>query len=100
MGALSVLPGLRMYVGTVDEVPVTTALSVPTSGDSVGIFNVATPPAHRGHGYGAAVTAAAIADGMAAGARWSWLQSSPEGVGVYERLGFRTVESWAMWVSG
>jgi predicted GNAT family acetyltransferase len=62
-------------------------------------FNIATPPADRRRGYGAAVTARAVTDGLAAGARWSWLQSSVAGYPVYERLGFRTVESWQSWLS-
>jgi len=62
----------------------------------VGIFNVATPPEHRGHGYGAAITAQAIHDGFAAGAELSWLQSSAMGESVYRRLGFRAVESYVL----
>lgn len=94
---ISQLPGYRMFLGEVDGVAVTTAVAI-TSGESVGVFDVATPAEHRGHGYGAAITAHAIRVGFDAGARWAWLQSSPEGFGVYERLGFRTVERWALWV--
>jgi GNAT superfamily N-acetyltransferase len=90
-------PGVRCYLGAVDGEPVTTGVGV-TFGDSVGVFNVATPPRHRRHGYGAAVTRRAVADGLAAGAKWAWLQSTPDGYPVYERLGFRTVESWHCWV--
>jgi GNAT superfamily N-acetyltransferase len=90
--------GVRCYVGEVDGEPVTTGLGV-TLGSSVGIFNIATPPAHRRRGFGAAVTARAISDGLAAGATWSWLQASRAGLPVYERLGFRTVEGWRSWVS-
>ena len=89
---------LRVYVGEVHGQWATTALSI-TVGDAVGIFNVATPEEHRRRGYGAAITGHAVADGLAAGARWSWLQSSPEGYGVYERLGFVTLERWPCWIS-
>lgn len=92
------LPGVRCYLGEADSHPVSTGIGV-TLGAFVGIFNVATPPAHRRCGYGAAVTARAVSDGLAAGARWSWLQSSPLGYHVYQRLGFRTVESWHTWLS-
>jgi hypothetical protein len=68
-------------------------------GDFVGIFSIATPSAHRRHGYGAAVTVRAVADGLAAGARWSWLQSSPAGYATYTRLGFQTLETWPCWVA-
>jgi ribosomal protein S18 acetylase RimI-like enzyme len=96
--ALLAGPGVRCYVGERDGQPVTTGLGV-TIGPYVAIFNIATPPGHRRHGYGAAVTARAVADGFSAGARWSWLQASPAGQAVYERLGFRTVETWQCWIA-
>jgi GNAT superfamily N-acetyltransferase len=96
--AVLALPGVRCYLGEVDGEPVTTGMGI-TIGPFVGIFDIATPPAHRGRGYAAAVTARAVADGLAAGARWSWLQSSPAGHSLYRRLGFRDVELWSFWVS-
>jgi GNAT superfamily N-acetyltransferase len=92
------LPGVRCYLGEVDGQPVTTGLGV-TLGFYVGISDIATLPAHRRRGYGAAVTARAVADGLAAGATWAWLQSSELGYPVYERLGFRTAEVWSCWLS-
>jgi N-acetylglutamate synthase len=91
-------PGTRCYVGTIGEDAVTTGMGV-TLGDFVAVFNIATPPEHRGHGFGAAVTARAVSDGFAHGARWSYLQSSVAGFSVYNNLGFDTVERWACWVS-
>ena len=92
------LPGVRCYLGEVDGRAVTTGLGV-TLGDFVGVFNIATPAAHRRQGYGAAVTVRAVADGLAAGAKWSWLQSSPPGYATYARLGFQTAETWPCWVA-
>ena len=92
------VPGVRCYLGEVDGEAVTTGLGV-TLGSYVAIFNIATPPGHRRHGYGSEVTARAVADGMAAGATWAWLQSSDSGYRVYERLGFRTTENWSCWLS-
>lgn len=63
-----------------------------------GIFNVATPEEHRGRGFGGAVTAHAVEAARAAGARGAYLQSSPMGLPVYERLGFVTVERWRQWM--
>ena len=91
--ALLATPGVRCYLGEAGGQPVTTGLGVKL-GSYVAIFNIATPPEHRRRGYGAAVTARAVADGLGAGAQWSWLQSSAEGYKVYERLGFRTIEAW------
>ena len=96
--ALLALPGMRCYLGEVDGEPVTTGFGV-TLGSYVGIFDIATPPAQRRRGYGAAVTARAVTDGLAAGAKWAWLQSSEQGYPVYERLGFRTAEVWSCWLS-
>jgi hypothetical protein len=44
------------------------------------------------------VTAHAIVAARAAGARGAYLQSSPMGLPVYERLGFVTVERWRQWM--
>jgi len=65
-----------------------------------GVFNVATPEEHRGRGYGGAVTAHTVEAARAAGARGAYLQSSPMGLPVYERLGFATAESWRQWMPG
>lgn len=91
-------PGSHAYVGSVDGRDVVTALS-STSEDHVGIFDVATPPAHRGRGYGTAITAHAALEGFNAGASFAYLQSSPAGFRIYERLGFRTLETWSVWIT-
>ena len=91
------LEGLHCYVGLVDGEPVTTAVGV-IEGAHVSIYNVATLPSHRGRGYGAAITDAAVRHGFEAGASFALLQSSEAGYGVYQALGFRTLENWATWV--
>lgn len=91
-------PGVRVYVGEVDGVAVTTGLGT-THGALTGIFNIATPEEHRGRGYAAAVTARIVADGMESGAQAAYLQSSPAGYHVYEGLGFQTIEHWDCWHS-
>jgi len=90
--------GVCTYVGQVNGEPVATGVGVQLD-DHVGIFNVATLPGHRRRGYGAAITARAVRDGLHRGAGWGWLQSSTAGYGVYERLGFRTLESWECWIA-
>lgn len=92
------LPAVRSYAGEVSGEAVVTAVSV-TVLDMVGIFNVATLAAYRRRGYAAAVTARAFQDGLRAGATCGWLQSSDAGYGVYERLGFSTIERWACWIT-
>ena len=90
--------GVRTYVGKIEGEPVTTGVGVCLE-SHVGIFSVATLPIHRRRGYGAAITGRAVRDGLDHGARWAWLQSSPDGYGVYAKLGFRTLESWECWVA-
>jgi GNAT superfamily N-acetyltransferase len=91
-------PGIRCYIGEVEGEPVTTGLGL-TYEDWVGVFNIATPPAHRRRGYGAAMTMRVVHDGLQAGADWAWLQSSPAGLPVYERLGFTTLARWRCWIA-
>jgi len=92
-------PGVRAYVVEDGGEAVATALSVLT-GRYAAIFNVATLAAHRRRGLGAAVTAFAVREAFAAGARTAWLQSSPMALGLYERMGFTVLECWSAWTSG
>jgi len=100
LGAPAVLglPGVRCYVGEAGGRLVTTGIGV-TMGPFVGVINITTTRPDRGRGYGAAITARVVSDGLSAGASWAWLQSSPDGYRVYERLGFRIAESWQAWLS-
>jgi ribosomal protein S18 acetylase RimI-like enzyme len=92
---VAALDGFACYLGRVDGRDVSTSVGY-TVDDTVGVFNVATPPEHRGRGYGAALTAQAAREGFAAGADLAWLQSSAMGVSVYRRLGFRQVETYVL----
>lgn len=86
------IEGIQYYLARADGKDVSTAIGLRI-GDTVGVFNVATPTEHRGHGYGAAVTAHAVAECFGAGAELAWLQSSALGESVYRRLGFREVDA-------
>ena len=92
------LPSVRCYAGEVAGRPVTTGLAV-TFGGCTGIFNVATLPGFRGRGFAGALTARAVADGLAAGSAWCWLESAPAAVSVYQRIGFQVLEARQYWVS-
>jgi hypothetical protein len=91
------LPDSTTWIGSVDGYDVTTAFGAVRR-DLCGVFNVATPAASRGHGYGGAVTAATVLRALDGGARGAYLQSSPMDFSVYERLGFVTVERWRQWM--
>jgi ribosomal protein S18 acetylase RimI-like enzyme len=88
-------PGLSIYVARAQGRPVSTATAWIGDG-GVGIFNVATPPEHRGRGYGRAITAKAVEAGFASGADLAWLQASPLGEPVYGAMGFRQVASYVV----
>ena len=87
--------GLSYYLGRADGHDVSTSVGY-VLGDTVGVFNVATPPEHRGRGYGATLTAEAARAGFAAGADLAWLQASAMGLSIYRRLGFREVEAYIL----
>lgn len=95
---LARVDGAQVLVGEVDGEPVCTAFVLVQDG-AAGVYNMATPPEHQRRGYGAAMTAATVAAAREAGATWAWLQSSAAGHAVYERLGFRTVATWQVWVT-
>lgn len=89
------LDSLSLYLGRADGAPVSTSVGLNVE-ETVGIFNVATPAEHRGRGYGAALTATAAREGFGKGAELAWLQSSAMGHSVYERLGFRDIETYVL----
>ncbi len=92
------LPEVRAYVAETDGAAVATAIGLRHD-RLVGIFNVATLPAYRRRGYGAAITAFALRDAFDEGANAAALQTSDMGRGVYESLGFELAEHWRCWVS-
>jgi DNA polymerase III alpha subunit len=53
---------------------------------------------HRHQGIGSALTSAALDLARAQGAQIAWLQSTPDGEGVYTRLGFVAVASFQVWL--
>jgi ribosomal protein S18 acetylase RimI-like enzyme len=87
--------GLAYYLGRSGGRDVSTAVGY-TVADTVGIFSVATPPEHRGRGYGAALTVEAARQGFDAGASLAWLQASSMGYPLYRDLGFREVEDYVL----
>jgi ribosomal protein S18 acetylase RimI-like enzyme len=75
-------------VASLDGAPASTGLAC-LAGDVAGIYNVATLPAARGLGLGAAVMTALIEAVRAREARLVVLESTEDGRPLYERLGFR-----------
>jgi GNAT superfamily N-acetyltransferase len=89
--------GCRVYTGYVDGRAVTSGFSVQTD-QTLGIFTIATEADARGRGFGAAMTSRLIADGAAAGCTLAVLQASTMGRPIYERLGFRLVQEYEVYV--
>jgi GNAT superfamily N-acetyltransferase len=81
----------RYVVAVVDDVPVALAAITPTVLGVTRIGPVYTPPAHRGHGHGASVTAAAVRLARHHGAEEVLLftdLANPTSNALYSRLGF------------
>jgi len=87
------------YVGYVDGEAVSTTSLVSGAGVT-GVYNVATLPGFQRRGYGEAVMRHALADRWRQGSAGRViLQSTPAGLRLYERMGFRQVARVAVYSS-
>jgi ribosomal protein S18 acetylase RimI-like enzyme len=87
------------YVGYLDGQPVSTTAIVRGAG-VLGVYNVATLPGYQRHGYGEAVMRDALAHAYAElGDMPVILQSTPAGLKLYERMGFRTITRVSVYAS-
>ncbi|HUY76995.1 MAG TPA: GNAT family N-acetyltransferase [Ktedonobacterales bacterium] len=100
--SLGLAPGLplRRYLARLDGQPVAMSAYFLAAG-VVGVYEVATLPAARRQGIGAAITLAPLLAARKLGYHVGVLESSPMGVGVYTSLGFHTccsfdVFSWEL----
>jgi GNAT superfamily N-acetyltransferase len=90
------LPNVRICAAIADGRAVAQAWTNTWRG-AVGIFGVGTVPELRHRGIGSAITAFAI-DDVRDEADLAWLQSTEMGQPLYERMGFRPVSDWDVWV--
>lgn len=91
-------PGMTAWLAEERGVPIGTGFGVHV-GDWVGIFNIATHPQHRRRGYGRAMIATVLRDAFHAGARGAFLHGTPEGVLLYESMGFTRAENWTVFLA-
>jgi predicted GNAT family acetyltransferase len=87
---------VRLFVGYWEGEPVAAAEAF-LGGGIGGVYGVATVSPHRRKGIGTALTAQAVREAFDAGCRLVALQASPQGLGVYARLGFREACQFAVW---
>ena len=80
-------PNVIAYQASVDAEDVATALGIVADG-FVGVFNVACVESHRRRGYGAALTAKVVIDGLSAAPRWRFLPRAPRGRASTGHWGF------------
>jgi GNAT superfamily N-acetyltransferase len=78
----------QLFLGLENGKPVATARLCCTSGVA-GIWHIATLREAQGRGYGTAMTLAAARAGWEFGYHFSSLFATPQGYGVYRRLGFQ-----------
>jgi ribosomal protein S18 acetylase RimI-like enzyme len=87
------------YVGYWNGEPVATAATV-IAGDAVGVYNVATLPAHRRRGHGEAVVRYAIEKArQQSGYERTILQATQHGLALYLSMGYKTVTTVRVYVS-
>ncbi|MDN4613306.1 GNAT family N-acetyltransferase [Leifsonia sp. F6_8S_P_1B] len=87
VGLLRAGDAARYLLAEVDGIPVGCAAAI-AAGGAVSVEHVVTSADHRGRGIGTALTAAATEAGRRLGATVAVLTASPDGVGIYRRLGF------------
>jgi GNAT superfamily N-acetyltransferase len=78
----------RYYLGRLDGKPVATSQLFVAAGVA-GVHYVVTVPEGRRLGIGTAMTMHVLREARALGYRVAVLSASPEGIGIYRRLGFR-----------
>ena len=87
------------YVAYSGGMPVSTA-AVVAGGGAIGVYNVATMPTEQHRGFGESVMRHALKEGLRQhGPKPIILQSTPAGLRLYERMGFRTVARVAVYSS-
>jgi GNAT superfamily N-acetyltransferase len=74
------------YIGYLGDEPVTSA-TLLLAGGIAGIWDVSTPPAMRGRGFGSAITLHLMHEAQERGYQQAWVWSSRMGKKVYERVG-------------
>ncbi len=75
------------YTGYLNDTPVTSG-TLLDSGGSAAIYDISTPPAFRGQGFGGAITHSIMKEIRQRGYDETWIWSSNIGKSVYQKLGY------------
>jgi GNAT superfamily N-acetyltransferase len=67
-------------------------------GDTAGIYLMSTALCARGRGLASEVVRGLLRDAQARGLSAAVLQATPQGHRLYQRVGFRNLETWTSWV--
>jgi GNAT superfamily N-acetyltransferase len=92
-------PGVEVFLARLGERPIST-VTTTRHGATVGIWCMATLPESQRAGAGRALLTQVMAQQRASGARLFFLGASVAGYPLYERMGFRTVETLSIWAAG
>ena len=79
------------YTGYIGDTPVTSG-TLLDAGGCASIYDVSTPPAFRGQGYGSAITHALMQEIARRGYTDTWIWSSDRAQSVYHKLGYVDVD--------
>ncbi len=91
--------GLEGWIGFLRGRPVASAATIVAAG-AIGLYSVATLPEHQRRGIGEQITRHALAAAREqTGLERMVLQSTPQGVSLYRRLGFRDVARFTVFAS-
>ena len=85
------------YLARAADRPMST-VTTSGSGGTVGIWSMATPPDFQRRGAGKAALLGAMAHSRSKGAHTFYLIATPAGKPLYDSVGFRTVETFPMYV--
>jgi ribosomal protein S18 acetylase RimI-like enzyme len=90
---------LSGYVGFMDSRPVTTAATMIT-GDVIGLYSIATLPQYRRRGFAEAIMRQVIHQAREIdGITRTVLQSTRSGYALYQKMGYRTVTNFNVYIA-
>ncbi len=91
-------PGLSIFLASRGGTPVSTVVTT-RHGTTVGIWSMGTMPERQSQGTGYALLTHVMAHHRASDARLFYLGATEAGYPLYERVGFHTDETMAVWVA-